>query len=215
MARLVRTTKCGACGESKAVISAVLGFCACCLRQADDARLEKVLAVHQASRRAYGLPGRVPRTAGGVSCGVCGNECQMGEGEQGYCGLRVNCGGKLVTLGGTPERGLVEWYYDPLPTNCVADWVCPGGVGAGYPKFAHAPGPERGYKNLAVFYNACTFNCLFCQNWHYRERQHRSAVMTADELAAAVDEATSCICYFGGDPTPQIAHALAASEAAL
>jgi len=127
----------------------------------------------------------------------------------------VNCGGKLVTLGGTPERGLVEWYYDPLPTNCVADWVCPGGVGVGYPKFAHAPGPERGYKNLAVFYNACTFNCLFCQNWHYRERQHRSAVMTADELAAAVDEATSCICYFGGDPTAQIAHALTASEAAL
>ena len=63
----------------------------------------------------------------------------MSEDERGYCGLRTVRSGKLVHLAGTPERGLLYWYRDPLPTNCVADWVCEGGQ-------------HRGCHNLAVFY---------------------------------------------------------------
>ncbi|MDH5405273.1 MAG: radical SAM protein, partial [Candidatus Aminicenantes bacterium] len=37
---------------------------------------------------------------------------------------------------------------------------------------------------------------------------------TAEELASQVDDRTSCICYFGGDPTPQIVHALEVSRIA-
>jgi pyruvate formate lyase activating enzyme len=50
----------------------------------------------------------------------------MGEGERGFCGLRTVRNGKLVHFAGTPARGLLSWYRDPLPTNCVADWVCEG-----------------------------------------------------------------------------------------
>ncbi|MBM4428993.1 MAG: radical SAM protein, partial [Chloroflexi bacterium] len=71
----------------------------------------------------------------------------MAEGETGYCGLRTNDGGKLKHFAGTPAKGLLQWYFDPLPTNCVADWVCGGHT-------------QRGYTNLAVFYGACSFNCL-------------------------------------------------------
>ncbi|MEE8618654.1 MAG: hypothetical protein V3S84_00830 [Dehalococcoidales bacterium] len=46
----------------------------------------------------------------------------------------------------------------------MADWVCPAGTGAGYPDFAYRAGVEYGYKNLAVFYHACSFDCLFYQN---------------------------------------------------
>jgi pyruvate formate lyase activating enzyme len=35
------------------------------------------------------------------------------------------------------------------------------------------------------------------------------------ELASDADEKTSCICYFGGDPTPQLPFALRASKLAL
>jgi pyruvate formate lyase activating enzyme len=35
-----------------------------------------------------------------------------------------------------------------------------------------------------------------------------------DDLAAAVDERTSCICYFGGDPTPQIPFSIRAAKRA-
>ena len=38
--------------------------------------------------------------------------------------------------------------------------------------------------------------------------------MSSQELAERVDEKTSCICYFGGDPTPQLPHALKASQLA-
>jgi pyruvate formate lyase activating enzyme len=96
----------------------------------------------------------------------------------------------------------------------VADWVCPGGTGAGFPRFAHRSGPEQGYTNLAVFYHACTFNCLFCQNWYFKQESFRGAPISAGHLAAQVDDATACICFFGGDPTPQAVHSLAVANQA-
>jgi pyruvate formate lyase activating enzyme len=68
--------------------------------------------------------------------------------------------------------------------------------------------------NLAVFYEACTFDCLFCQNWHYRERSMRNKAHSAQELAESVTPNNSCICFFGGDPTCQSPHALAAARLA-
>jgi len=68
--------------------------------------------------------------------------------------------------------------------------------------------------NLAVFYQACTFDCLFCQNWHYREHSTTNQTHTATELAEAVTAQTLCICFFGGDPTCQLPHALAVSRLA-
>jgi pyruvate formate lyase activating enzyme len=116
--------------------------------------------------------------------------------------------------GGTADGAAVSWYYDPLPTNCVADWVCAGGTGAGFPKWAYRQGAEQTYVNLAVFYQACTFDCLFCQNWHYRDHSMTSHTHTAAELAESVNTGTSCICFFGGDPTCQLPHALAAARLA-
>ncbi|MDH7500341.1 MAG: radical SAM protein, partial [candidate division NC10 bacterium] len=130
-----------------------------------------------------------------------------------FCGLGKNEEGSLA--GPSAQEGKLSWYHDPLPTNCVADWVCPGGRGAGYPRYAHSPGPEHGYKNLAVFFHACSFNCLFCQNWHFREETLKPRVASVDALISDVDEKTSCICYFGGDPGPQLPYALLASRLAL
>jgi pyruvate formate lyase activating enzyme len=76
-------------------------------------------------------------------------------------------------------------------------------------------GPEYGFKNLAVFYHACSFNCLYCQNYLFKAQTYASVRISAKELAAAVDKNTTCICYFGGDPTPQILHALKVSKLAL
>ena len=64
----------------------------------------------------------------------------MAENEIGYCGLRRNNNGRIVGVSST--TGKLSWYHDPLPTNCVADWVCPAGTGAGYPKFANRCGAE-------------------------------------------------------------------------
>jgi pyruvate formate lyase activating enzyme len=39
--------------------------------------------------------------------------------------------------------------------------------------------------------------------------------MSAEALASKVGERVSCICYFGGDPSPQMPHAIKTSELAL
>lgn len=160
-----------------------------------------------------GLPEKPPKDIDGISCSICVNECRMGIRSIGYCGLRKNEGGKLV--GVTAEKGKFSWYHDPLPTNCVADWVCSGGTGAGYPKYAYCDGPESGYQNLAVFFHACSFNCVFCQNWHFKEQTLKPQTVSVHLLSSAANEKTACICYFGGDPTPQLPFTLKASRLAI
>jgi len=157
-------------------------------------------ALHCATRAEFGLPEAPPRSPGGVRCVLCANECRLAEGKRGFCGLRVARQGRLVHLAGTPQRGLLHWYRDPLPTNCVADWVCEGTK-------------HPGYHNLAVFYASCTANCLFCQNWHYRQiSPTQSRLVSAGELASCADARTFCACFFGGDPASQMPHALAAAK---
>jgi pyruvate formate lyase activating enzyme len=96
----------------------------------------------------------------------------------------------------------------------VGDWVCAGGTGAGFPEYAHCRGPEHSYSNLAVFFHACTFNCLYCQNWTFKKHTPGSGMRSAHELATAVGARTACICYFGGDPTPQLPFSIKAAELA-
>jgi pyruvate formate lyase activating enzyme len=49
----------------------------------------------------------------------------------------------------------------------------------------------------------------------HRERVWDKKRVRPEELAGAVDERTSCICYFGGDPTPQLPHSIEVSRRAL
>ena len=190
--------KCQACGRSS-LVSHNLAACADCIRQHPGQVMPHIRQLQAVTRQEFSLPLEPPQDPEGVACPLCINECHIPEGQRGFCGLRTNRQGKLVHLAGTATKGIVHWYHDPLPTNCVAAWVC-----AGKEKY--------GYNNLAVFYGACTFNCLFCQNWHYRQMSPDKEGMTAQELADKADRRTFCVCYFGGDPTAQMPHALATSK---
>jgi pyruvate formate lyase activating enzyme len=188
---------CRVCGRHVRLTAAILSVCAACIRERFDQALPFLLAAHAQIRREFGLPPSPPEAAG-VECPLCVNACRMDEGEVGLCGLRTVRDGKLVHLAGTPDGALVSWYDDPLPTNCVADWVCAG---------SH----QRGKVNLAVFYEACTFDCVFCQNWHFRLK-HPPGHVRSVELAGQAHRRTFCVCFFGGDPAPQMPHALATSH---
>jgi pyruvate formate lyase activating enzyme len=205
--------KCVNCGKESKLISEAIQVCLDCIRKDFDKVRAQIERVHARSRAEFALPKKPPKDTSGVQCNLCVNECMIPEGKRGYCGIRQNLDGKL--RGGGKEDGNLSWYFDHLPTNCVASWICAGGSKAGYPQFSHSKGPEYGYKNLAVFYQVCSFNCLFCQNWHFRLDVYSGRTTSAKQLADCVDDKTSCICYFGGDPTPQIHHALEASRIAL
>ncbi|MFX0097833.1 MAG: radical SAM protein [Candidatus Hodarchaeota archaeon] len=206
-------SECKICGSKSILISRGVGVCLGCIRDKPEEALVYTSMKHAESKRYYNAPSQPPKK--GVNCGFCVNRCKIPSEEKGYCGIVTNVKGKLVRLAGTPEKGLLSWYYDPLPTNCVADWVCPGGTGAGYPKYAYCSGSEYGYANLAVFFGGCTFDCLFCQNWHFRENtKELKPLMSSEELAGKAKDNVSCVCFFGGDPTPQMPHALEAAEIA-
>ncbi|MFB0501720.1 MAG: radical SAM protein, partial [Candidatus Bathyarchaeia archaeon] len=52
--------------------------------------------------------------------------------------------------------------------------------------------------------------------WHYRNLSaNLQPVMSAESLAAKADAHVSCICFFGGDPSVQMPHALKTSRLAL
>lgn len=181
-------------------------ICPECVRQRWDESHRHVKEAHESTRWPFDLPPHPPRNPDGACCDLCLHECRLEEGEPGYCGIR-------------PEernghrKGLYSCYRDPLPTNCVADWVCAGGTGAGYPDYAHDPGPEVGFFNQAVFFEACNFNCLYCQNWSFKNvPASRRKWRSTEFLAGSLDEKTSCISFFGGDPTPQLPYAVKVSE---
>ncbi|MFW9786267.1 MAG: radical SAM protein [Candidatus Thorarchaeota archaeon] len=160
--------------------------------------------IHEQLRNRDRLVPSVP-THGVVTCGECGNHCRMDEGDVGFCGIRIVREGKIADRYGS--KAVASWYFDPLPTNCVADWVCPVtseqelGIG------------KKRLKNLAVFYGSCNSDCLFCQNTSYRTMMAKGRpLLTPRELANAADDYTACVCYFGGDPACNPEHSLETSK---
>ncbi|OPX18109.1 hypothetical protein BXT86_02885 [candidate division WOR-3 bacterium 4484_100] len=174
--------RCGSC-QREWILSQALPYCPECIRNKKELT-SVILSLHKKIREDFGLVGLDAQDRNTTKCNLCVNRCAIGFEQKGYCGVRRNEQGKLI--GPDSNWAYLDAYHDPLPTNCVADWVCAGSR-------------DYGYKNLAVFYEACTFNCLFCQNWHFRERKTKT---TTDELMRMVDPTTACICFFGGDPTP-------------
>jgi len=208
--------RCEICGREANDISAALKVCATCVRERFTEARPYLAAAHARIRREHGLPPHPPQDKEGFKCNDCGNECRIPPGEKGFCGLVENSGEKLVRRFGTPERGLLSWYYDPLPTNCVPADFCAGSSGAGYPKWCRTPRGDIGYYNLSIFLGSCTYNCLFCQNYSFHELTAAgSPTISAAQLAERADERVGCACYFGGDPSSQMPFVIASAEMML
>ncbi len=185
------------------IAAKILGYCGECATFNDDL-ISHSLAIHSQLREENGLVKTVP-SGGDLVCPDCGNHCRMRDQEIGFCHNRAAAKTEVVRRYG--EAVPVSWYFDPLPTNCVADWVCP------VTKTQELDlGPAR-LKNLAVFYGSCNSDCLFCQNSSYQNMMKSGTpLMTPEELANAADENTACVCYFGGDPACNPMHSLDTSE---
>ncbi len=192
--------RCTLCEKEFDYISYILPFCKSCLIKNFDILKEKIRDIHIFSRKKFELS--FPDSKEGIKCNLCARECLIKEGEKGFCGLRINKNNKLYNLS-KKEYGFFQFYYDPLPTNCVADWVCSGH--AAYGKY-----------NLALFYETCSLNCLFCQNYHFRYRRPwRDKPSNVIEVIKALNPLVYCICFFGGDPTTQAVNSLYIAEEAI
>ncbi len=192
---------CKNCGKPAA---RAIGYCYDCVRKG---HLETAMETHRRWRSKLRLPPEPPRQ--GLKCSTCVNECRIPRGFTGYCGVWRNVGHLKADF-------KVYAYLDPLPTNCVSTPVCPAATRRGFPFFTDTEGPEYGYYNLAVFAYGCTLDCLYCQNWEHKTDLFKVKEANYQELLGmALDPRVRCICYFGGDPTPQAPHFIRLSREVL
>lgn len=203
--------KCVHCGRKSITVSDVIGLCSNCLRKMSEVHVN-ITEAHRRARDELRLP-NISLREGGFRCSFCVNGCFLDSVTVGFCGNYFYSSG-LKSVLSSYDLAYGSWYYDPHPTNCVAFPVCPAVTGRGFPKYSLRPDGERGYYNLAVFYATCSLNCLYCQNWRGRkESLEFRSIMGVEELVnAALHSKVTCVCYFGGDPTPNIIHALRTSK---
>ncbi|MDK2372828.1 MAG: radical SAM protein [Candidatus Korarchaeota archaeon] len=190
---------CKVCGSER--ISQSLSVCLECLRKRPGS-IEIVRERRERWRTSTGLPPYPPR-GGKLRCPLCVNGCELDEGDRGYCGTVINRNG-LRPLTGSWNLAIGLYYLDPLPTNCVATPVCPAATCRGYPEFTDVCGPEIGRYNLAIFYGSCNLDCFFCQNAEHKRMASmgRSLMSLSSLLREALRNDVTCICAFGGDPSP-------------
>jgi len=211
------TGRCSYCGSTGKTISNVIGACVDCIRSKGYESLEQVHRTRRKWRLRLGLPPEPPRSGKG-SCRLCVNECSPMPGELGYCGLWI--GNKKGVSPANKEGVFISYYHDPHPTNCVAAHLCPATTSRGYPYYTSVKGVEYGKANLAVFAYGCTLDCLFCQNYTHKTRLDdvragKRTLSIEDLVTEAMDPRITCVCYFGGDPTPQMPLILKASREIL
>jgi pyruvate formate lyase activating enzyme len=95
------------------------------------------------------------RPDGRVHCFLCPRHCHMGDGQAGFCFIRVNRGGKLYSLGyGSPAA----LQIDPIEKKPLNHFL-------------------PGTKVFSMGTAGCNMGCSFCQNWtisNSKEDQARS-----------------------------------------
>ncbi|MCX7698250.1 MAG: radical SAM protein [Candidatus Goldbacteria bacterium] len=189
---------CPVCNK-EVLFSKIFSACYECIKLNRNNILSEIITKHSKIRKEFKLSETIPH-GGNTNCKICANNCSMKENEISYCGLRTVKNNKIVILTEGENKAVLDWYFDPLPTNCVAEWVCSGSK-------------QTNKKNLAVFYGSCSFNCLFCQNWHFKTyKPQMFNSISAKTLASYADNKTYCVCFFGGDPSTQMPHSLATAK---
>ena len=80
---------------------------------------------------------------GRVHCFLCPRHCHIGEGQAGFCFIRVNQGGKLYSLGYASPAAL---QIDPIEKKPLNHFL-------------------PGTRVFSVGTAGCNMGCFFCQNW--------------------------------------------------
>lgn len=83
------------------------------------------------------------KNEGAVECCLCPRDCKIGEGEVGFCKVRKNVNGKLISL---VYGKIIALAIDPIEKK---------------PLFHFLPGE----KILSFGTVGCNLKCNFCQNW--------------------------------------------------
>jgi pyruvate formate lyase activating enzyme len=91
-----------------------------------------------------------PEPGGKVHCYLCPRHCHIGEGQSGFCYIRVNQGGKLYSLGYAAPAAL---QVDPIEKKPLNHFL-------------------PGTRVFSMGTAGCNMGCFFCQNWDISKSKH-------------------------------------------
>ncbi len=116
-------------------------------------------------------------------CYLCPRHCHIGEGQAGFCFIRVNEGGKLYSLGYASPAAL---QIDPIEKKPLNHFL-------------------PGTRVFSMGTAGCNMGCFFCQNWDIsksRADQVRSShVPPEDVVALAIKNGCPSIAFTYNEPT--------------
>lgn len=103
--------------------------------------------------------------AGKVHCYLCPRHCHIGEGQAGFCFIRVNRGGKLYSLGYASPAAI---QIDPVEKKPLNHFL-------------------PGTKIFSMGTAGCNMGCFFCQNWDISKSRSDQVHSTHVEPEQVVD----------------------------
>jgi pyruvate formate lyase activating enzyme len=138
-----------------------------------------------------------PAGEGKVLCTLCPRECRIGEGQGGFCFIRQNRGGRLVTSGWGRTTGFA---VDPIEKKPL-DHFLPGST------------------VLSFGTAGCNLGCRFCQNWDISkarevERLSEDAWTPERVVDLAVRAGTPGLAFTYNDPIIWAEYAIDVAQAA-
>ncbi len=120
---------------------------------------------------------------GRVHCFLCPRHCHIGDGQAGFCFIRVNEGGKLYSLGYASPAAL---QIDPIEKKPLNHFL-------------------PGTRVFSLGTAGCNMGCFFCQNWDIsksKSDQVRSTHIPPEDIVAlAVRYRCPSIAFTYNEPT--------------
>jgi pyruvate formate lyase activating enzyme len=124
-----------------------------------------------------------PLPDGRVHCYLCPRHCHIGEGQSGFCFIRVNQGGKLYSLGYASPAAL---QIDPIEKKPLHHFL-------------------PGSRVFSLGTAGCNMGCFFCQNWDISKSKsdqvHSSHISAEDIVALAIQNRCPSIAFTYNEPT--------------
>lgn len=124
-----------------------------------------------------------PEPGGKVHCYLCPRHCHIGEGQSGFCFIRVNQGGKLYSLGYASPAAI---QIDPIEKKPLNHFL---------------PGTSI----LSLGTAGCNMGCFFCQNWDISKSKHDQVHSTylppEDVVLLAIRHGCPSLAFTYNEPT--------------
>jgi pyruvate formate lyase activating enzyme len=116
-----------------------------------------------------------------VRCTACARYCNIGEGQNGFCGIRGNIGGKLQLF---VYGKIIAGHIDPIEKKPVTHYM-------------------PGSRIFSIATTGCSWACLYCQNYDISQRRKVEGLDATPESVVEMTKRYHCegLAYTYNEPS--------------